>query len=182
MVRSKDAHIRAGFFELGRSVLQSNDFANLEQWTKAMLSSLAEDDPLCLKPLWAGVLLILAQSKKDAKVFDYVNFLKAFVPGLWAVLRGGAHGCGSIIYPHILPLLANIPAEHAVGPFYGNFFESFQSGLNEIESKVEQRYGLSALIECYQYAENHQLIDAPINQIGQLVIGTLNNEQICPDV
>ena len=72
--RSKDAHIRAGFFELGRAALKSGDFEYVENWTKAMLSSLGEDDPLCLKPLWAGVLLILAQSKTDSKITIFKEF------------------------------------------------------------------------------------------------------------
>ena len=50
------------------------------------------------------------------------------------MLRGGAFGCGSIIYPHMLPLIANIPLKLAQPPFFENFINNFREG------KVQAHY------------------------------------------
>ena len=177
--RSKEAQIRAGFFEFGLAYLRNTNSIpdkNLENWTKSILSSLGEEDPLCLKPLWAAVLLILKKSQTDTKIFEHVNFLKAFVPGLWSVLRGGAFGCGSIIYPHTLPLLANVPKELAVDPFYPNFFNNFADGIRDIESKTEVKHGLLGLFECYQYAAKNEMINDVCERVSSIISSSIRNE------
>ena len=177
--RSKEAQIRAGFFEFGLAYLRNTKSIpdkNLESWTKSILSSLGEEDPLCLKPLWAAVLLILKKSQTDSKIFEHVNFLKAFVPGLWSVLRGGAFGCGSIIYPHTLPLLANVPKELAVDPFYPNFFNNFGDGIRDIESKTEVKHGLLGLFECYQYAAKNEMISDVCERVSSIISSSIRNE------
>lgn len=177
--RSKEAQVRAGFFEFGLAYLRNTNVIpdkNLENWTKSILSSLGEEDPLCLKPLWAAVLLILKKSQTDSKIFEHVNFLKAFVPGLWSVLRGGAFGCGSIIYPHTLPLLANVPKELAVDPFYPNFFNNFADGIRDIESKTEVKHGLLGLFECYQYAAKNEMIPDVCERVSSIISNSIRNE------
>ena len=177
--RSKEAQVRAGFFEFGLAYLRNTNSIpdkNLENWTKSILSSLGEEDPLCLKPLWAAVLLILKKSQTDSKIFEHVNFLKAFVPGLWSVLRGGAFGCGSIIYPHTLPLLANVPKELAVDPFYPNFFNNFADGIRDIESKTEVKHGLLGLFECYQYAAKNEMIPDVCERVSSIISSSIRNE------
>ena len=97
--RHKDSAIRSGFFQLGMVILQqqTKEQPHLDAWSKVIFSALGENEPVCVRPLWAAVLLLLRRSQTDDTIFEAVNFLKAFVPGLWSMLRGGAFGCGSII-------------------------------------------------------------------------------------
>ena len=59
------------------------DLPNTDDWSKTIFSALGENEPVCVRPLWASVLLLLKRSQTDESIFEAVNFLKAFVPGLW---------------------------------------------------------------------------------------------------
>ena len=172
--RHKEASIRSGFFELAVAKLKEEDSTHISEWSKSVLSSLAENEPNCVRPLWAGVLLLLKKSKNDSSVFEAVNFLKAFVPGLWTVLRGGGFGCGTLIYPHMLPLIATIPANLTGGPFFENFFGNYLEGMKEIEAKVDLKAAVSALLECLQYAQVNQIIENSAEIVSDLLVECIN--------
>jgi len=178
--RHKETSIRAGFFELAVAKLQENEASHISEWSKAVLSSLAENEPNCVRPLWAGILLLLKKSKTDPAVFEAVNFLKAFVPGLWTVLRAGGFGCGTIIYPHMLPLIATIPQNLTGGPFYENFFSNFLEGMREIEAKVDLKAAVSALLECLQYAQVNKIIPNAFEYVSDLIMECINGASCAP--
>jgi len=178
--RHKESSIRAGFFELAVAKLQENEASHICEWSKAVLSSLAENEPNCVRPLWAAVLLLLNKSKNDPAVFEAVNFLKAFVPGLWTVLRAGGFGCGTIIYPHMLPLIAKIPANLTGGPFHENFFSNYLEGMREIEAKVDLKAAVSALLECLQYAQVNKIISNSFEIVSDLLMDCINGKSCAP--
>ena len=43
-----------------------------------------------------------------------ISWRKAFLPGLWAFLDSGAHGCAKASYPSLLPLMTLAPREARV--------------------------------------------------------------------
>jgi hypothetical protein len=53
--RHKEASIRSGFFQLGMKVLQKETQTHIDSWTKSIFSSLGENDPVCVRPLWPGL-------------------------------------------------------------------------------------------------------------------------------
>ena len=86
LARHKESQIRAAFFQFAMVSLEQSsekDLPNTDDWSKTIFSSLGENEPVCVRPLWASVLLLLKRSQTDESIFEAVNFLKAFVPGLW---------------------------------------------------------------------------------------------------
>lgn len=62
--------------------------------------------------------------------WTYVSLEKMVLPKLWKVMREGAEGNASLIYPNLLPLLSKIPPlvlkDKLV--FYSKFLENIRAG------------------------------------------------------
>lgn len=60
--------------------------------------------------------------------FQFINIDKVFVAKLMKVLREGGKGNAVAVFPHLLPLLSNLPPSLDVNVFYPNFFENMKTG------------------------------------------------------
>lgn len=61
--------------------------------------------------------------------WQYINIEKLFITKLMKVLQQGGNGNAVAIYPHLLPLLSNLPfAVIDPNTFYVNFFENMKTG------------------------------------------------------
>jgi len=148
--------VRAAWFTAFVALCEKAPFLLAEEAKHAcmaVLSNIDETDPAVVSNVWQAALLLFNVIED---VWKHVSLEKLVLPKLWKVLREGADGNASLVFPNLLLFLSKIPTTQLTdkNTFYKKFFENLRSGLkvrNVQISAKETSAVVTAVLECVRY-------------------------------
>ena len=154
--KNKCTHIRSAWFEAISAILEHGSFLlenHAQQVTVNVFQSIDDTDPMVLPHIWACLIQV---QEKISLWHTFVNLDKAVLPKLWKILKTGGAGNASVIFPHMLPLVAkfnkDVLEKEKLHKFYSNLFENINIGLRTTQSSKSERSAISkAYYEVLQF-------------------------------
>ncbi|XP_066152599.1 E3 ubiquitin-protein ligase listerin [Euwallacea fornicatus] len=182
---NKVALIRSSWFQVLSVILQRARHLLTGKETQTfstILNNLGDQEITVLPNVWECLLLV----SSNPEYWVFINIDQLFVPKLLNTLKQAGGGNASIIYPNLLPLIANLPSfeERKMHQFYLNFFDHMGSGLKlkQTISNTQESNAISqAYIECLQLlltrnATNSELCNTLITQFCSLLEWCITKE------
>mmetsp|Transcript_21384 Transcript_21384/g.46620 ORF Transcript_21384/g.46620 Transcript_21384/m.46620 type:complete len:1635 (-) Transcript_21384:5604-10508(-) len=150
-VRAKGFEMAAAMAKYKKAGMLGKDFAIL--FTKCLRK---EKDQHCLSYLFEGIICTI-NLQTGPVFFSHVgDYRKLFFPALWDVLRNGARGAGSSVYPLMLPLMSLVPedvwAAYGQGVLASKWLEELWDGLeSEHLGPHHAPYLVESELECVAF-------------------------------
>uniref|UniRef100_A0A1B6LZH6 E3 ubiquitin-protein ligase listerin n=1 Tax=Graphocephala atropunctata TaxID=36148 RepID=A0A1B6LZH6_9HEMI len=148
--------IRAAWFTALVALCEKAPFLLAEEAKhicSAVFNNMDETEPAVVRSVWQAVLLSFNVVED---VWKYVSLEKLVLPKLWKVLREGADGNASLVFPNLLPLLSKISPSLLQDKilFYSKFFENLRTGLKARNVQISAKEAsavVAAFLECLRY-------------------------------
>lgn len=160
LAKHEHSLVRSAWFSLVKDVFEFDSELIQDcrgDLSKAILAAVDDHDGTVLSHVWVA-FLHLCVAYPD--IWTDATTSRSVIGRIYSVLRDGGRGCGTELYPQLLPVISLIPekATEDKNTFYVEFFRAFSKGLCKQRVTTSVRdlcAGIKALYECLLFVSSN---------------------------